>query len=386
LFYLTIAGLDFLIPFCKQHLIGDERTRVNFAMQGSSMSGPGAYSTLCENLISQQMGGAPAMLVTSCSAALEIAAILLNLQPNDEVIMPSYTFITTATSVALRGATPVFVDVDNVTFNIDPHAVKRAITPRTKAIFVVHYAGVPADMTRLTQIAQPHGIKIVEDAAQAYGSSLNGQPAGSLGAMSCFSFHGTKNISAGEGGALVINDPDLVERAEIVREKGSDRKRFLAGAVQFYTWQDIGSSYVTNEMTAAFLSAQLEGATAINARRVQQWNFYKEALAEPTRKGHFNLPDPPDTCAHNGHCFFVMTKNKEARSDLSQFLSARGITAVSHYVPLHSSPAGKRLARHEGEMHSTDRAGDCLLRLPLWHDMGDAQEIVVNAVHEWCAR
>ena len=375
-----------MIPFCKQHFCGDERTRVNLAMQGISMSSPGAYSTLCENLISQQMVGAPAMLVTSCSSALEIAGILLKLQLGDEVIMPSYTFTTTATSVALRGATPVFVDVDAVTFNIDPDAVKRAITPRTKAIFVVHYAGVPVNMTRLIQIAQPHGIKIVEDAAQAYGSSLNGQPVGTLGAMSCFSFHGTKNISAGEGGALVINDPDLVERAEIVREKGSDRKLFLAGAVQFYTWQDIGSSYVTNEMTAAFLSAQLEGAKAINAKRVQQWNFYKEALAELAQKGYLDLPDPPKNCAHNGHCFFVVTKNKEARSDLIQFLSARGVTAVSHYVPLHSAPAGKRLARHAGAMHSTDRAGDCLLRLPLWHDMANAQEFVVNAVHEWCAQ
>lgn len=375
-----------MIPFCRQHVSGNEQTRVDLAMQGASMSGPGAYSTLCENLISQQMGGAPAMLVTSCSAALEIAGILLNLQLGDEVIMPSYTFITTATSVVLRGATPVFVDVDGVTFNIDPDAVKRAITPRTKAIFVVHYAGVPVNMSRLTQIAQPHGIKIVEDAAQAYGSSLNGQPVGSLGAMSCFSFHGTKNISAGEGGALVINDPDLVERAEIVREKGSDRKRFLEGAVQFYTWQDIGSSYVTNEMTAAFLSAQLEGARAINAQRVQQWNFYKEALAELARKGYFDLPDPPNNCAHNGHCFFVVTKNKEARSNLVQFLSARGVTAVSHYVPLHSAPAGKRLARHEGSMHSTDRAGDCLLRLPLWHDMANAQMFVVNALQEWCSQ
>ncbi len=355
-------------------------------MQGSSLSGPGVYSTLCETLIAQQLGGAPAMLVPSCSAALEIAAILLNLQSGDEVIMPSYTFTTTATSVALRGATPVFVDVDSVNFNICPDAVERAISPRTKAIIVVHYGGVPADMIRLTQIAEAHGIKIVEDAAQAYGSSLNGRPAGSFGAMSCFSFHGTKNISAGEGGALVVNDPDLVERAEIVCEKGTDRKRFLAGGVQFYTWQDIGSSYVTNEMTAAFLSVQLEAAGAINARRVQQWRFYKEALTEPARNGHFDLPDPPKNCEHNGHCFFVVTKDKEARSDLSKFLLARGIKAVSHYVPLHSAPAGKRLARYEGPMHSTDRAGDCLLRLPLWHDMDDEQEIVVSAVHDWCAR
>jgi dTDP-4-amino-4,6-dideoxygalactose transaminase len=375
-----------LIPFCKQHLVGDESRRVELAIQGSSMSGPGAYSAQCETLISQQMGGAPAMLVTSCSAALEIAAILLNLQAGDEVIMPSFTFTTTATSVVLRGATPVFVDVDGATFNIDPSAVERAITPRTKAIFVVHYAGVPADMTRLTEIAQQHGLKIVEDAAQAYGSSQNGQPVGVLGAMSCFSFHGTKNISAGEGGALVINDADFVERAEIIREKGTDRKRFFAGAVPFYTWQDIGSSYVCNEITAAFLSAQLKEATATNARRIQQWNLYKEALAELARKGHFDLPDPPDACAHNGHCFFVVTKDKETRSDLSQFLSARGITAVSHYVPLHSSPAGKRFGRYDGAMNSTDRAGDCLLRLPLWHDMEDAQEFIVNAVNDWCAR
>ncbi len=375
-----------MIPFCKQHLVGTERIELLKAIERRSISGPGPYTEVCEALISRQVGGSRAMLVPSCTAALEIAAMLLDLQPGDEVIMPSFTFSTTATSVVLRGAIPVFVDVDRLTFNLDPDCVETAIGPKTRAIFVVHYAGVPADMERLLEIARRHGIKIVEDAAQAYGSYCNGQPAGSYGDLSCFSFHGTKNLSAGEGGALVINDPDLIERAVIIREKGTNRAKFLAEHAAFYTWQDIGSSFVVNEMTSAFLSVQLHAAKDINERRMDQWQRYKHALSEVAAAKHFDLPDPPQSCDHNAHCFFVVLPNSDARSDLKQYLSARGATAVSHYAPLHSSPAGQRFGRYVGKLPNTKRATDHLLRLPLWHDLGSDQDIVIEAILDWCNR
>lgn len=375
-----------MIPFCRQYLVGTEENEIANALKNRSIAAPGPYSELCEALISDQVGKAPALLVPSCTAALEMAAILLNLQPGDEVIMPSFTFSTTATSVVLRGARPVFVDVDPNTFNLDPEAVARAIGPNTRAIFVVHYAGVPADMESLLLIAREHGIKLVEDAAQAYGSYYNGQPAGSHGHLSCFSFHGTKNISSGEGGALVINDSDLLERAEIIREKGTDRAKFLTGQTAFYTWQDIGSSMVVNEMTAAFLSVQLRAAAHITERRLEQWHRYKAALAEPAAQGHFSLPDPPRNCKHNAHCFFVVLPSREIRADLMQHLRDFGISAVSHYVPLHSSPAGQRFGRQVGPMPNTQRAADCLLRLPLWHDLGSDQEVVIEAISDWCSK
>ena len=374
------------IGFSKQYLVGSEIGRIKLALESSSMSGPGAYTDKCEALMSQHLGGAASFLVPSCTAALEMSAILLDLKPGDEVIMPSFTFITTATAVAMRGATPVFVDVDPITFNLDPSAVQAAIGPKTRAIYVVHYGGVAADMESLLEIAQRSNVRIVEDAAQAYGAAYRNRPLGTFAALGCFSFHGTKNLSAGEGGALVVNDPELIERAAIIREKGSDRKNFLAGDVPFYTWQDIGSSFVVNELTAAFLSTQLEAVTEINARRLAQWKLYKDALSYLEKGGHFRLPNPPSDCQHNGHCFFVLMESKEKRTSLLEHLGRRGITAASHYVPLHSSPAGQRIGRTAGVLPNTIFAGDCLLRLPLWHELGKAQTQVIDAMTDWCTQ
>ncbi len=375
------------IPFNRPFLTGAEMEYIAEAVAAQKLSGPGAFSQRAEALIREVTGGVRAVLVPSCSAALEMAALLLNLAPGDEVIVPSYTFVTTANSVVHRGAVPVFVDVDPVTFNIDPDAVAAAVTLRTKAIFVVHYAGVPAAMDRLLAIAEAHGLAVIEDAAQAYGSAFEGRPAGSLGLASCFSFHATKNVVAGEAGALVINRPDLVERALIIRDKGTDRSSYLAGKVDLYTWQDIGSSQVVNEMTAAFLTAQLERVAMIQAPRMAAWARYRDALAPLAAAGHFAISSPPDNVTHNGHIFFVVPHDKAARVDLETHLSTLNIRTVTHYVPLHSSPGGMRFGRSHGAMTQTDRAGDCLLRLPLYSDLAAADQArVIEAIQDWAAK
>jgi dTDP-4-amino-4,6-dideoxygalactose transaminase len=286
--------------------------------------------------------------------------------------------------VALRGACPVFVDIDPRKLNLDPKAVDAAVTMRTRAIFVVHYAGVIADMTELALVAQTHGLPIIEDAAQAYGASRGGRNAGTFGATACFSFHGTKNVSGGEAGALVINDPALRERAAILREKGTDRARFLAGKVDAYTWRDLGSSQIVSEVTAACLRAQLQQTTEINAERVKLWTIYHEALAQAEQDGHFALPNPPADAIHNGHIFFIMLRTENARRDLSAHLAARGIASATHYVPLHSSPAGIRFGRASGDLPVTRQAAACLLRLPMWNGLGASQYRVIDAVLDWC--
>jgi dTDP-4-amino-4,6-dideoxygalactose transaminase len=373
------------IPFSRTHVTGKELTYIADAVNSRRLSGPGPHSEACERLIRQTTGSAWIAVVPSCTAALEMSALLLDLNPGDEVIVPSYTFVSTATAVALRGAVPVFVDVDPVTLNICPRAVARAITPRTRAIFVIHYAGVVADMAALADIASNSGLVIVEDAAQAYGSSRAGRSAGSFGVTSCFSFHGTKNISAGEGGALAVNDPKLIERAAILREKGTDRDRFLRGLVSAYSWQDIGSSQIVSEITAAFLRAQLEHADAIQTERRMLWQAYHDALRCAEDTGHFHVPHPPDEVQHNGHIFFLMLPDSATRRDLSETLAAAGIGSATHYVPLHASPAGRRFGRVSGDMTVTNKAAECLLRLPLWNGLGKSQERVIDAVLDWCA-
>ena len=309
--------------------------------------------------------------------------MLIDLAPGDEVIMPSFTFVSTANAIVLRGATPVFADVDPITFNLDPVAVEAAITPRTRAILPVHYAGVPADMTRLRQIAQAYGLTLIEDAAQALGSSRDGRPAGSVAPLAAVSFHATKNIVAGEAGALIINDPDLVERATFIREKGTNRAQFAAGRSPFYTWQDIGSSYVVCELAAAFLYGQLLGQEEIQSRRMALWSAYAEAFGELDQTGVLSLPRPPPTVRHNAHIFFVVLPDKERRIALQEHLRAQGVTAAPHFVPLHDSPAGRKYGRVSGSLENTQVAAECLLRLPLFVGLEDAQARVIDALYDW---
>jgi dTDP-4-amino-4,6-dideoxygalactose transaminase len=318
------------------------------------------------------MAGAPAALLThSCTAALEMAAILCDLAPGDEVIMPSFTFVSTANAVALRGAVPVFVDIDPRTLNIDPVQARKAVTARTKAIFAVHYAGFPAEMDDLARIAADHGLLLVEDAAQALGSTYKGRQAGSLGDMAAFSFHETKNIISGEGGALTLMRPDLVERAEIIREKGTNRSRFLRGQVDKYTWVDIGSSFLPSELIAAFLYAQLEQADDIRRHRLGLYDRYAAAFADLETAGRVVLPRVPAGMTGNGHMFYLLLHDIEDRDAFIAHMRSAGVNTPFHYVPLHSAPAGRRYGRSLGELPVTDDISARLVRLPMFFALGD---------------
>lgn len=311
-----------------------------------------------------------------------MAAILCELGPGDEVILPSFTFVSTANAVVLRGATPVFVDIDPDTLNIDPAAVAEAVTPRTRAIFAVHYAGFPADMDALAGIARTHGLMLIEDAAQALGSTYKGRPAGSLGDMAAFSFHETKNIISGEGGALSINRPDLIEKAEIIREKGTNRSRFFRGQVDKYTWMDIGSSYLPGELIAAYLFAQLESEAAIRTRRLSVFDAYGEAFEPLAAKGLVQLPKTPPDCTGNGHMFYFLLEDLEARSRFISSMKEQGIVTPFHYIPLHSAPGGLKYGRSHGSMKVTDRISETLVRLPMYFDLGSDVEAVIETAFQ----
>jgi dTDP-4-amino-4,6-dideoxygalactose transaminase len=363
-------------------MTGHEQTYLDHVFASRRLAGPGEQSLRCQKLIEEWSGAPAAFLVPSCSAALEMSAFLLDLAPGDEVIMPSFTFVSTANAVVLRGAVPVFVDVDPITFNLNPLLIETAITPKTKAIFVVHYAGVPAEMDAILDIAARNHLSVVEDSAQAYGSTYKEKPAGTFGIMGCISFDHAKNVSAGEAGALLINDENLVERAAIIREKGTDRSRFLQGKVDAYTWQDVGFSNVVNELTAGYLRAQLEDAVAINNERLFLWQRYQDAFN--ARKGNvLQLPALPENITHNAHIYFVVLPDLQTRISLQQHLAAANISSATHYMPLHAAAAGERFGRVAGSMENTVRAGDCLLRLPLFNGLGDDQERVIDAVQTW---
>ena len=312
-----------------------------------------------------------------------MAAILCDLTPGDEVILPSFTFVSTANAIVMRGATPVFVDIDPRSLNIDPDRIEAAITPRTRAIFAVHYAGFPADMDALQRIAERHDLLLVEDAAQALGSTYKGRPAGSLGDLGAFSFHETKNVISGEGGGLTINRPELVRRAEIIREKGTDRSQFLRGEVDKYTWVDVGSSYLPGELVASYLFAQLEKEPVIRERRLSIFNHYMAALAPLAAQGHVSLPVIPDHCTGNGHMFYLMMRSTRQRDAFIAFMKSRGIIAPFHYVPLHDSPGGIRFGRTVGSMANTVRVSNTLVRLPLFFDMGSKVDEVCDCVHDF---
>ena len=361
--------LEQMVPFNRPHLTGHEFDYIQQAVSAGQLAGNGLFTKRCQEYLEHRLRAPRVLLTHSCTAALEMSALLLDLQHFDEVIMPSFTFVSTANAFVLRGAVPVFVDIRPDTLNVDPHLVERAITPRTRAIVVVHYAGVSCDMEAINEIADRHNLSVIEDAAQALGSTYQGRPLGSLGDLAAISFHETKNVISGEGGALVINDPELVERAEIIWEKGTDRSRFLRGQVDKYTWVDIGSSFLPGELTAAFLWAQLEHLDQITEERLALWHHYFRA-AEPLRSIGAQLPYVPPDRAHNAHMFYVLIPEHLRQADVLRELNRQNVNAIFHYVPLHSSPAGERYGRVRSPMTVTDDRSARLVRLPLWVGMG----------------
>ena len=371
------------IPFNRPTPVANEMRYLQEAIEREQLSGDGHFTKLCNLEIERLSQSEKALLTHSCTAALEMAAILCDLKHGDEVIMPSFTFVSTANAVCLRGATPVFVDIDPLTLNLDPDLVAAAVTARTKAIFVVHYGGIMADMERLCAIAKDNDLILVEDAAQALGSTYNGRPAGSFGDMAAFSFHATKNIISGEGGAITINRPDLMERAEIIREKGTNRSGFLRGQTDKYTWVDIGSSFLPGELTAAFLYAQLEMAEVIKKRRMALFNRYSEAMAGLVKQGHVTVPIVPENRGCNGHLVYCMMNDIEDRTAFINHMKAYNIATPFHYVPLHSSPAGKKLGRVAGDMCVSDRTAAGLVRLPLFFALEGEIEAVIEKTLEY---
>jgi dTDP-4-amino-4,6-dideoxygalactose transaminase len=367
-----------VIPFNKPYVTGREFECIEQAIAGAHLAGHGRFTRSCQASLASRFGSARALLTQSCTAALEMAAILAELEPGDEVIMPSYTFVSTANAFALRGATPVFVDIRADTLNIDERLIEAAVTPRTRAIVVVHYAGVACAMDAILDIARRHDLLVIEDAAQAFGATWRGRPLGSLGHLGTLSFHETKNVIAGEGGALLVNDDRFVTRAEILWEKGTDRLRFHRGEVSKYTWVDLGSSYLPSEITAAFLWPQLEAADAITRGRRELWHHYHAACA---RLPGVSRPQVPADCAHNAHMYYLLLDRTLDRADILRTLNEGGVNAVFHYVPLHTSPAGLRYGRTGSAMTNTDDCSARLIRLPLWLGMGtETIDTVVQAL------
>ena len=357
------------LPFNRPHLTGREFGNMQQAVENLHLSGDGPFTRQCQAWLEHRVGSVRALLTHSCTAALEMAALLIDVQPGDEVIMPSFTFVSTANAFVLRGALPVFVDIRPDTLNLDDGAIAEAITSRTRAIVAVHYAGVPCDMDAIAAVPGLETMPIVEDAAQALGSTYHGRPAGSLGNLAALSFHETKNVIAGEGGALLVNDGRFAERAEIIREKGTNRGKFLRGQVDKYTWVDLGSSFLPSELNAAFLEAQLQEADETTRRRREVWSWYDRRFEDLERTGVVRRPIVPDGCDHNAHMFYVLLQDLASRSRLLAYLNENGVNAVFHYVPLHSSIAGRRFGRAVGSMNHTNDVAERLIRLPLWVGM-----------------
>ncbi|MCJ8204755.1 dTDP-4-amino-4,6-dideoxygalactose transaminase [Pseudomonas sp. RGM2987] len=375
------------IFFNRPYMTGKELDYIAQAKFGNMLAGDGPFTRRCHRWLEAQTGCNKALLTHSCTAALEMAALLLDIQPGDEVIMPSYTFVSTANAFVLRGAVPVFVDVRPDTLNLDERLIEAAITPRTKAIVPVHYAGMACEMDVILGVARKHGLAVVEDAAQGVMSTYKGRALGSIGDLGAFSFHETKNVISGEGGALLVNDPALALRAEIIREKGTDRSRFFRGEVDKYTWQEVGSSFLPGEMTAAFLWAQLEEAQAITDRRLAIWDNYHATLAALEQQGALRRPIVPQSCQHNAHMYYVILAPGVDRQAILEELKRHAIYAVFHYVPLHSSPGGLRYGRVHGPMEVTDDYSERLLRLPMWLGLtGDQQEQVVGVLGDALAK
>lgn len=374
--------MDNRIPFNWPYMTGKELSYIAEAHFNGSLAGDGPFTRRCHQWIEVRSGCLKALLTHSCTAALELAALLLDTQPGDEIIMPSYTFVSTANAFVLRGGVPVFVDIREDTLNLDERLIEAAITPRTKAIVVVHYAGVACEMDTIMAIAARHGLKVIEDAAQGVMASYKGRALGSIGNLGAYSFHETKNVISGEGGALLVNDPQMTLRAEIMREKGTDRSQFFRGEVDKYTWQEVGSSFLPGELIAAFLWAQLEEADPITRARMASWNVYHQMLAPLEAKGLIRRPVIPAECQHNAHMYYLIVSDHINRQKVLDALKAADINAVFHYVPLHSSPAGLRYSRAAGALEVTTRQAARLIRLPLWVGLSEAQQERVCAVLE----
>lgn len=362
------------IPFNWPHMTGKELHYITQAHLNGSLAGDGQFTKNCQRWLELHTGCNKALLTHSCTAALEMAALLLDIVSGDEIIMPSYTFVSTANAFVLRGAIPVFVDIRPDTLNLDESLIEAAITPRTKAIVTVHYAGVGCEMDTILFIAKRHNLKVVEDAAQGIMSTYKGRALGTIGDLGAFSFHETKNLISGEGGALLANSADLSLRAEIIREKGTDRSRFFRGEVDKYTWQDVGSSFLPGELIAAFLWAQLENADLITQARLKSWHIYHELLSQTELNGLIRRPIIPSECQHNAHMYYLLLESKLDRNKVLTFLKQHKINSVFHYVPLHSSPAGLKYGRISGDLMITNRQSDRLIRLPLWVGITVAQQ------------
>lgn len=370
------------VPFNKASVTATEEKYLLESLRSGSISGDGPFTKKCHAWFSSNTGVKKPFLTHSCTAALEMAAILANLAPGDEVIMPSFTFVSTANAVVLRGAVPVFVDIRMDTLNIDEKKIEEAITSKTKAIYVVHYAGVGCEMNEILKIAKKHNLLVVEDAAQGMNATYHGKPLGTIGQLGALSFHETKNIVSGEGGALFVNDARFEKRAEVIREKGTNRSQFFRGEVDKYTWVDVGSSYLPSDILAALLLAQLERSQEITSSRLKIWNHYLSQLKPLADKGLIRTPSIPSHCEHNAHIFYFLTKDLSVRTELLRHLKDDGISATFHYVPLHNAPAGQKYGRTHGNLNNTMVVSESMIRLPVWVGL-DAQEQIINSVLEF---
>ena len=373
-----------MIPFNMPPYVGKENDYIKKAIENHKICGDGEFTKKCSAWIEEKTGTKKALLTTSCTHALEMAALLLDIKPGDEVIMPSFTFVSTADAFVLRGAKAVFVDIRPDTMNINEELIESAITEKTKAIVPVHYAGVACEMDRIMEIAAKYGLAVVEDAAQGVMSSYKGRALGTIGDFGCYSFHETKNYSMGEGGALLIRDNSRIEDAEIIREKGTNRSKFFRGQIDKYTWVNWGSSYLPSDMNAAYLWAQLEKAEEINEDRLNSWGEYYNGLKELADEGKIELPYIPDGCVHNAHMFYIKAKDLEERTSLIKYLKENEINTVFHYIPLHSAPAGMKFGRFSGEDVYTTKESERLLRLPMYYHLTkEDRDNVIDKIREF---
>lgn len=373
-----------MISFNVPPVVGKETEYIQKAIHSNKICGDGEFTKKCSAWLEKKTGTAKALLTTSCTHATELAAILADIQPGDEVIMPSYTFVSTADAFVLRGATAVFVDIRPDTMNINENLIEEAITEKTKAIVPVHYAGVSCEMDKICELAEKYHLYVIEDAAQGVMSSYHGKPLGTIGDYGCYSFHETKNYSMGEGGALLIKDKENVERAEIIREKGTNRSKFFRGQIDKYTWVEAGSSYLPSDINAAYLWAQLEEADKIYEDRMRSWNLYDELFRDMSEEGIIETPYIPEGCVHNAHMYYIKAKDLKERTELIQFLKDHGVNAVFHYIPLHSAPAGEKFGRFHGEDKYTTKESERLLRLPLYYGLTEEDvKTVVSAVRKF---
>lgn len=373
-----------MINFNVPPYVGTELDYIKQAIESKKICGDGGFTKKCNAWLEERFSAQKVLLTTSGTTALDMAALLCDFKPGDEVILPSYTFSSTATAAVLGGAKLVFVDIRKDTMNIDETKIEAAITPKTKAIIAVHYAGVACEMDTITEIAKRHGLKVIEDAAQGVMSTYKGRALGTIGDLGCYSFHETKNYSMGEGGALVINDPEYNDRAEILREKGTNRSRFFRGQVDKYTWVDFGDSYLPSELNAAYLWAQLNAADKINDDRMASWNFYHDELKELADAGKVELPFIPEGCVHNAHMFYIKCKDLEERTKLISYARENGVQFVFHYVPLHSAPAGLKFGRFNGKDEYTTKESERLMRLPMYYGLPkEAKEQVVKVIKDF---